>query len=60
MCGFLVSHYIINPDYFIVADELGGMSQKGNGHVGRSKLLCEKGSAPKKVASNQDKHFTLS
>ena len=51
---------VIFLSYAIVADELGGnVSQKGDGHVGREKFLCEKGLARRKVTSNQEKHFTL-
>ena len=58
--GFKVTHDITHSDYFLVADELGDkMSQKGDGHVGGTRLLCEKELAPKKISSNQDKHFTL-
>ena len=58
--GFKVSHNIVHPDYFMMADEVGGnASQKGDGHAGGKKLLCEKGSVPRKVVSHQDKHFTL-
>lgn len=38
---------------------LGNMSQKDDWHVSGARLLCEKGSAPKKICLNQDKHFTL-
>ena len=58
--GFKVTHDIRHPDYFLVAYELGGnIRQKGDGHIGGTRLLCEKRSAPKKVSSNQDKHFAL-
>ena len=57
---FKVTHGVRYPNYFLVADELGGnISQKGDGHIGGTRILCEKGSAPKKMSSNQDKHFTL-
>ena len=58
--GFKVTYDIRHPDYFLVADELGGnISQKGDGYIGGTRLLCKKVSVPKKVSSNQDKHFTL-
>ena len=46
--GLMVPHNITHPDYFVVADKLGGkISQKGDGNVGSAQLLCEKGSVPK-------------
>ena len=58
--GFPVTHRIKHPDYCLVADEVGGnVSQKGDGNVGGTRFLCEKGSVPKQVTSNKDKHFTL-
>ena len=58
--GFKVTHDIAHPDFFLVADELGGNeSQKGDGHVGGTRLLCERGLVSKKISSNQDKHFDL-
>ena len=54
-----MTHDVTHPHYALVADELGGnISQKGDGYVGGTKLLCEKGSVPRKITSNQDKHFT--
>ena len=41
---FQRNHRITRPDYFIVADELGGnISQKGDGHAGGTRLICKKG-----------------
>lgn len=58
--GYEETHRITYPDHAIVADELGGnISQKGDGHVGGERCLCERGSVPKKVSSNVDKHFAL-
>ena len=58
--GFMVTHSITHPGYFMVADELrGNISQKGDMHVRGTRLLCEKVSVPKQISSNEDKHFTL-
>ena len=47
--GCKVTHEIIHHHYALVAHELGGnISQKGDSHVGGTKLLCEKGSVPRK------------
>ena len=54
--GFLVAHGMPHPNYVMVADELrDNFSQKGDGHFGGARLICEKGSVPKKISSNQDK-----
>ena len=46
--GFKVTHETKYPEHFIMADEVGGnISQKGDGHIGGTRLLCEKGSVPK-------------
>lgn len=58
--SYPVIHDVTNPDHVAVADELSSsILQKGDGHVGSAKLLCEKGLAPRKATSNQDKHFTM-
>jgi len=57
---FKVTYDIVDPDYFLMADEVGGnLNQKGDGHVGGTRLICERGTVLKKVTSNTEKHFTI-
>ena len=45
--GFPCTHKITHPEMCVVADEVGSnTSQKGDGHVGGKKFLCEKGTIP--------------
>lgn len=56
--GCKVTHSIIEPDWCIVGDEVGGnLSMKGDG--GRKKLLCARGNVPREKVSSTDRHFTL-
>ena len=58
--GFKVAHTIKYPQDFVIEDDVGGnVSKKGDSHAGGTRLTCEKGLVPKKVASNQDNHFSL-
>lgn len=51
---------ITHPELCIVADEVGSnTSQKGDGHVGGKKLVCEFQCVPQEKASNNQKHFTV-
>jgi len=51
---------ITHPDLCIVMDEVGSnTSQKGDGHIGGKKYICETGYVPQLKASKRDKHFTL-
>ena len=58
--GQLCTHQIIHPEMCVVADEVGSnTSQKGDGHIGGRKYLCENGMVPYQKMSNKDKHFTV-
>ena len=53
--GLIFTQRMTHTDYFTEADELGGnISQKGDENAGHTRLLCEKGSAPKRIISNQE------
>lgn len=51
---------ILYPEYLLFADETGcNTSQKKDGHYGGRKLVGERGTTPKTIASSTDKHFTV-
>ena len=58
--GMKVTIDIIRPDLCLLADEVGcNTCQKGDGHVGGKRLVCQKGCVPYKVTGKKDKHFTV-
>lgn len=51
---------ITHPEYCLVGDEVGSnTSQKGDGHVGGKKYVCQKNCVPRRTASKRDKKFTV-
>jgi len=58
--GLPCTHKIIHPDMCLVVDEVGSnLSQKGDGHVGGRKVMCEKHCTPQEQVQHKEKHFTL-
>ena len=58
--GCKVTHDIIHPEYFIVADEIVNIiSMKNDGRIGEKKYLCAKGAVPQHKTLTKDEHFTL-
>ena len=58
--GCKVTHDLIHPDMCVVSDKVGGnISMKGDGHIGETKLICEKGTVVQRKISNKEKHFTV-
>ena len=58
--GCMVDVDITDPNMCIVFDEVGGnTSQKGDGHKGEAKYVCEIGSIPQQKMSEKDKKFTV-
>ena len=58
--GLPCTHRIIHPDMCLVVDEVGSnLSQKGDGHVGGRKVMCEKHCTPQEQVQHKEKHFTL-
>ena len=58
--GVKCTHVLDNPDMCLVVDEVGSnLSQKGDGHVGGQKYICEKGAIPQIKVQHTEKHFTL-
>jgi hypothetical protein len=55
-CDIKITH----PDYLLFADETGcNTSQRKDGHYGGRKYVTERGTTPKTIAANTDKHFTV-
>ena len=58
--GVKCTHEITQPDMCLVVDEVGSnLSQKGDGHIGGQKYVCERGSVPQNKVQHRDSHFTL-
>ena len=44
----------------MVVDQVGSkLSQKGDGHIGGRKVMCEKNTTPQEQVQHKEKHFTL-
>ena len=62
LCAFgtKCTHKLMHPDMCLVVDEVGSnLSQKGDGHVGGQKFVCQKGTVPQIKVQHSEKHFTL-
>jgi hypothetical protein len=58
--GLKMHDQITHPEFCLVGDEVGGnTSQKGDGHVGGKKYVCQKGYVPQQKASKKEKKFTV-
>ena len=58
--GMKVTHSLDNPHISLVVDEVGSnLSQKGDGHIGGQKYICEKGCVPQVKVQHSERHFTL-
>ena len=55
--GCMVTHDLIQPDYCVVGDKVGGnLNMIGDGHI---RGQCPVGSVPQKKVSKKEKHFTV-
>ena len=58
--GTKCTHLLDHPDLCIVVDEVGSnLSQKGDGHVGGQKFVCDKGYVPQIKVQHTERHFTF-
>ena len=54
------THQIIHPDMCLVVHEVGSnLSQKGDGHIGGQKYVCERVTVPQNKVEHRKSHFTL-
>jgi len=57
--GLKITHDIIHPEMCLVVDEVGSnLSQKGDGHIGGQKFVCERGTIPQCKVQHKENHFT--
>ena len=53
-------YHLTHPEMCLVVDEVGSnISQRGDGHIGGQKYVCEIGTVPQNKVSHNDRHFTV-
>ena len=53
-------YHLTHPEMCLVVDEVGSnISQRGDGHIGGQKYMCEIGTVPQNKVSHNDRHFTV-
>ena len=53
-------YHLTHPQMCLVVDEVGSnILQRGDGHIGGQKYVCEIGTVPQNKVSHNDRHFTV-